>query len=155
MTVEVLEKVYKKYFQMVYRICFLYMKQEADALDMLQDTFIKLFESGFYEEDEKRMKAWLIVTASNTCKSGLRRSWRKKRDVFDENRYENQAAGQEVSREVLQTVLAMEDKYKLVTYLYYFEGYTTSEIGRMLHINASTVQTRLAKARKLLKEELE
>ena len=53
MTVEVLEKVYKKYFQMVYRICFLYMKQEADALDMLQDTFIKLFESGFYEEDEK------------------------------------------------------------------------------------------------------
>lgn len=154
MTIEVLEKIYKKHFQMVYRICFLYMKQEADALDMVQDTFVKLFESNFCAEGEERTKAWLIVTASNTCKSHLRRNWRKKRAVFDEKWYEQKKAETDCSREVTEAILAMEEKYQLVTYLYYFEGYTTLEIGKMLQISASTVQTRLAKARKILKTEL-
>ena len=49
----------------------------------------------------------------------------------------------------------MEEKYRLPVYLHYFEGYRGAEIARMLHVNDSTVRSRLAKARKILRLALE
>lgn len=147
------EQLYRAYFDTLYRICFLYMKCEADALDMVQETFVKLMRSDFEFQGEEKTKAWLIITASNSCKTQLAKWWWKKRDSFDEMKWEQQTAqsGEFSDSEVLQTVMEMEEKYRIVTYLYYFEGYKTGEIGQMLHISQSTVQTRLARARKLLK----
>lgn len=56
---------------------------------------------------------------------------------------------------LLRMVEGLEEKYRLPVYLYYFEGYHSAEIAKMLHVNASTLRSRLAKARKLLKLELE
>ena len=151
-----IEQLYRAYFDTLYRICFLYMKCEADALDMVQETFVKLMRSDFKVQSEEKTKAWLIVTASNCCKTQLAKWWRKKRELFDEVKWEQQTAksdGPSVS-EVLRAVLELEEKYRIVTYLYYYEGYKTGEIGKMLHISRSTVQTRLARARKILKLEL-
>lgn len=49
----------------------------------------------------------------------------------------------------------LEEKYRLPVYLYYFEGYQSAEIAKLLHTNASTVRSRLAKARNILRLELE
>ena len=51
--------------------------------------------------------------------------------------------------------LSLEEKYAMPVYLYYYEGYTTGEIATMLATKPSTIHTRLAKARELLKMELE
>ena len=48
----------------------------------------------------------------------------------------------------------LDEKYRLPVYLYYFEGYNSAEIAKMLHINASTVRSRLSKARSILRCEL-
>lgn len=145
------ENLYARFFPAVYSICFLYMKNEPDACDMVQETFLRLLQSRFVYTDEKA-KAWLIVTASNCCKSQLRRSRRKKQIAYD-------AALHETGREdpdnlLLRMVEELEEKYRLPVYLFYFEGYNSAEIARMLHVNASTVRSRLEKARKLLRMEL-
>ncbi|MBP5493454.1 MAG: hypothetical protein J6X97_00035 [Lachnospiraceae bacterium] len=57
--------------------------------------------------------------------------------------------------EILETVMSLDGKYSLPVYLYYYEGYSTGEIAKMTDTKPSTVQTRLAKARQLLKMELE
>ena len=151
-----IERLYRMYFDTVYRICFLYMKQEEDALDMVQETFEKLMRCKFHQQSEEKTKAWLIVTASNCCKTHLAKWWRKKRETFDEKVLEQQAAEDNSrTREIISAVMELEEKYRIATYLYYFEGFTTGEIGHMLHISPSTVQTRLAKARKILKLELQ
>lgn len=146
------EALYHKYFAAVYSVCFLYMKNEADACDMVQETFLRLLQSHFTYEDNEKAKAWLIVTASNCCKSQLRKSWRKKQVVYD-------AAVHDTGREdhdnlLLRMVEELDEKYRLPMYLYYFEGYQSAEIAKILKINASTVRSRLAKARELLKMEL-
>lgn len=56
---------------------------------------------------------------------------------------------------MLQMVRELDDKYGLPVYLYYFEGYRSAEIAKMLHLNSSTVRSRMAKARELLRLELE
>ncbi len=52
-------------------------------------------------------------------------------------------------------MLALPGKYRLPLYLYYYEGYSVKEVGELLDLKPSTVQTRLARARTKLKEELE
>lgn len=71
------ENLYRKHFAAIYSVCFLYMKNEADACDMVQETFLRLLQGHFTYEGDEKTKAWLIVTASNCCKSQLRKSWRR------------------------------------------------------------------------------
>lgn len=150
---EKIQDIYDRYFDTIYRICFLYMKNEADTLDAVQETFLRLMQSKFMEYSEEKTKAWLIVTASNYCKKQLGHWWRKKREVFEETVLEN--ATEQKLHPVVEAVQDLPKKYRILIYLYYYEGYKTGEIGNMLGISASTVQTRLAKARKLLRLEIE
>lgn len=152
MQVKEAESLYHKYFAAVYSVCFLYMKNEADACDMVQETFLRLLQSRFQYQDGEKAKAWLIVTASNCCKSQLRKSWRKRQVSYD-------AALHDVGKEdtdnlLLRMVEELDEKYRLPVYLHYFEGYQSGEIAKMLHTNASTVRSRLSKARELLRLEL-
>lgn len=56
---------------------------------------------------------------------------------------------------IWQQVLSLPNKYKMVIYLYYYEGYSTDEISELLKIKSSTIRTRLCRARKRLKIILE
>lgn len=152
MRVKEAESLYHKYFAAVYSVCFLYMKNEADACDMVQETFLRLLQSRFQYQDGEKAKAWLIVTASNCCKSQLRKSWRKRQVAYDAALHD--AGREDPDNLLLRMVEELDEKYRLPVYLYYFEGYQSREIAKMLHTNASTVRSRLAKARELLRLEL-
>ncbi len=147
-----IKRIYELYFDTVYRISFLYMKNEADALDVTQDTFLRMIHRAPLFKTDEKAKAWLIVTASNRCKTLLKKWWNKRNDYKEE--MENRIF-EDNKNEVLKEVLNLEKKYSIPTYLYYYEGYKTAEIGEMLGEKPSTIQTRLAKARELLKLELE
>lgn len=147
-----IEQIYRKHFAAVYSICFLYMKNEADACDMVQETFLRLLQGYFTYQSEEKTKAWLIVTASNCCKKQLRKNWRKKQVSYDAKVHD---VGKEYPDNLLlRMVEELEEKYRLPVYLYYFEGYSSKEIAEILHINASTIRSRLAKARQILRLEL-
>lgn len=153
------ERIYDLYFDTVYRVCFIYMKNSADAQDMAQETFLQMLRKPFNYESDEKTKAWLIVCASNLCKNHLKKWWRKKSVSLDEEigNLEN-IQGINLNNEqseILETVMSLDGKYSLPVYLYYYEGYSTGEIAKMTDTKPSTVQTRLAKARQLLKMELE
>ena len=57
-------------------------------------------------------------------------------------------------RAVLEAVLALPAKYRAPIHLYYYEGYTQSEIADILSLSLTNVQTRMQRARVLLKKEL-
>lgn len=67
-TDEELVKIYNRHVDTVYRICFSFMKNAADTEDMVQETFLKLISCKKKFTSKEHEKAWLIVTASNTCK---------------------------------------------------------------------------------------
>lgn len=70
-------EIYNRHVDTVYRVCFSFMKNAADTEDMVQGTFLKLFSCKKEFASEEHEKAWLIVTASNTCRDELRRFKRR------------------------------------------------------------------------------
>ena len=144
-----LEDIYQRHVDMLYRVAYSFMKNGADAEDMVQETFLRLMRSGTGLESAQHEKAWLIVTVSNLCKSALRSPWQRRTGLDD--MAEPPAAADAAPDETLEAVLALPEDYKLPVYLFYYEGYPTAEIARMLGVAPATVRSRLNRARKKLK----
>ena len=71
--------IYKKYVDDIYRLCFSFMKNQMDAEDAVQETFLKYYRHDKSFDTEAHKKAWLIVTASNQCKDMLKHWWRQRK----------------------------------------------------------------------------
>jgi RNA polymerase sigma-70 factor (ECF subfamily) len=141
------------------------MKNAADTEDAVADTFVKLLRSRMTFESEEHEKAWLIRTAANVCKDSLKHWWNKREslteyiDSSDTIRFGRTQSelSPELSTEtdgVTDAVLALPHKYKSAVYLYYYEGYTTPEIAKMLKKPPSTIRNYLSEARQILKGKL-
>jgi len=152
-TSEELLQIYNRHVDTVYRICFMFMKNECDAEDMVQNTFIRLMKDKTVFQSEEHEKAWLIRTATNLCRDHFRHWWSKTVGI-------NQVpeAGAEQSFEtdsIMDKVMALPSKYKTAIYLYYYEGYSTVEIAEILKKDPSTIRGYLHNGRKLLRMEME
>jgi len=128
------------------------MKNAPEAKDAVADVFIKLLKKGITFENEEHEKAWLLRTTINHCKNILKHWWRKTSNIDD---YQNLESEPFRDNHVLETVLALPERYKDVIYLYYYEGYATAEIAEILQKPHSTVRSHMSEARSLLKEILE
>lgn len=152
-TDEEIAEIYHRHVDMVYRICFSYMKNKADTEDLVQETFLKLITCKKQFESAGHEKAWLIITASNACRDALRH-WSRNITSMDEVQLAEEPKPQ-ADPEVMEAVLGLPEKYKTPVYLYYYEGYDTVEIAQILRCPQSTVRNWLARARKLLKKRIE
>ena len=150
---EEIEAIYRRQFKLVYQICLVLMKNVSDAEDAAQTVFRKVVERGEAFRDPEHEKAWLIVTARNECKNQLRHWWRTRR--AGEEALEGLAWAQPRDQEVWDQVAALPKPHRLVLYLHYYQGYTTGEIADMLGENPSTVRSRLASAKRRLREWIE
>lgn len=149
---EELSRVYDCYGAMLYRLCMVLLCNREDAEDAVQETFCSylrakpVFESGEHE------KAWLIRVATNKSRD-LRRSsfWKRRADLKEAEKVAQTSA----ERDLLEGLLRLPDKYKMVLHLHYIEGYKIKEIARMTALSENNVKVHLFRGRKLLKLELE
>lgn len=148
--------LYTRHSNMLYRVCYSYMKNASDTENAVQDTFIRLIEKGPRFESEEHEKAWLIRTATNICKNTLKHWWRKNSNIDDLQDVEGPDNTDKIGAdEVLRAVMDLPDKYKTVVYLYYYEGYTSVKIADMLNKPQSTIRNYLHEARLILRERLD
>ena len=149
------EAFYERHWKYVYRLCFTYMKSEADAEDCAEDVFVKVLIGGQVFEDETQERKWLTVTAANQCKDRLKSFARKNVGSIDDDMMPEIAAPEpEDNSDVLEAVLALPPKLKDVIWLYYYEGYPTEEVARLLGRPPSTVRNQMRDARNLLRSTL-
>ena len=127
-----MEEIYKRHFDMVYRISFSYLKNPADAEDAVSEVFARLLRKEPVFADAEHEKAWLIRIAVNVCKDSLRHWWSRRATLGDGG-----------------------PRYKDVIYLYYYEGYSSREVAQILKRPHSTVRGQLREARERLKGVLE
>ena len=123
----------------------------ADAEDVVQDAFVKLWEKQPSFESPEHETAWLVRVTVNLCKSRLRSPWRKKTGPLTED-YPAQTQAQQ---SLVQSVLALPPKHRAVIHLFYYEGYSTKEIAQLTNQKDATVRQQLTRARRELKLVLE
>ena len=147
------EGFYLRHVQAIYSVCFAFMKNQADAEDCTEDTFVRALTADKQFEDERHERAWLTKVAMNICKDKLKHWWNQKVSDIDsapEVCDESADCSDELS-ELREQVMALPEKYKEVVWLYYYEGYSTDEIAKMLARPPSTIRNQLRDARGKLK----
>ena len=149
---EKFRQIYERQIEMVYRICYLLLQNRADAEDAAQGVFLKLWERKKTFQDLNHEKAWLITVSRNHCRDILRSPWHKKRIAMEDVIGEYADTEKTGERELLSAVMELPAKYREAVYLYYYEGYSIREMSGILHRKESTIQSRLAAARKKLKQ---
>lgn len=148
---DIFEKIYYRYSPMLYKLSFLYVKNEADVLDIIQNTFIKFLKHESFN-DQEHMKRWLIRTCINLSKNNLKSYWKKNICTLEQN---EQLSQPNVDTQLQVMIFNLPPKYKGVIHLYYYEGYHVKEIANILNIKESAVKQRLKRGREKLKMEWE
>lgn len=146
---EKIAELFREYGDDVFRLALSYLGSRPDAEDVCQNVFLKL-SGGGVTLLPGREKAWLLTCAANLCKNHLKSFWRRNVGELDENIPFREPA----DRTLYEAVMALPPKYRAVIHLYYFEGYDQREIGEILRISRTAVQTRMSRARDMLKKEL-
>lgn len=143
-----IEAAVKDWGDMLFRLSFTMLGNQADAEDAVSETIIKYIEKAPAFADKEHRKAWLIKVASNKCRDMLRadkrRRWVSLEDVA-------QLCRQERDRDVMYELLNLPPKYRLAVYLHYVAGYKTAEMAGMLGISPAAARKRLEYGRKMLK----
>ena len=140
------------YSAMVYRLAYARTANRADAEDIYQEVFFRLFSSEPRLESEEHLRAWLIRTTIHCSINLLKSAWRRYFRPMPEN-YDVPAAENESCRfDALRTALKrLPEKQRVAIHLYYFEELSTDEIARILGEKPSTIRSQLRRGREKLK----
>ena len=146
-------RIVDKFADVVFRSALSFCKNKSDAEDITQITFMKLLKSKTDFESDDHIRKWLIRVAANESKSLWRSFWIRRVISFNDLDYEP-AYNNPEKNEIFTEVMKLPEKYRTVLHLYYYENYHCDEIASVLGISESNVQTRLMRARKMLKDNL-
>lgn len=129
----------------MYKVAKAILKNDEDAADAIQETALTCWEKLGTLKKDKYFKTWMTRILINHCNQIYRQRSRMVSEVVlpEEGAAEESYAAVEW-KEFLQ---CLEEKYRVVTTLYYVEGFKIREIAEILEVNEKTISGRLATAR--------
>lgn len=149
--------VYQQYQRTLYGICLRYADNRDDALDLLQDSFIRIFRNIDSFRGEGSFEGWMRRITVRLCIEYCRKRTRFLR--VDLKHAQEVAVETDVwasvSRdEILRLISQMPPGYRMVFNLYAVEGYSHQEIADMLGISEGASKSQLSRARRYLQQRL-
>jgi len=146
-TTEKIESLLQTYGNSLFRLSLVMLRNESDAEDAIQDTMIRYLQKAPNFQNADHEKAWLFKVCTNICHDMLR--YRKRHPQVDiDTQYH--LTEKEIDASLLDALMELPEKFKLVLILYYVEGYRIHEIAEIIERSPSAVKMRLQKGRNLL-----
>jgi len=153
------ERLYRRHVGDVYRYALAVMRNEADAEDVTQTTFMNALRAFQRGDRPEKPQHWLIAIAHNVCRQRFRQSARRPTEVaFDDDigsqlvePDDDTPSGEDIRRALGH--LAFNQRAALV--MRELEGRSYAEIGETLELSPSAVETLIFRARRALREQLE
>ncbi|MEM0991600.1 MAG: sigma-70 family RNA polymerase sigma factor [Bacteroidota bacterium] len=148
-------ELYKLYARAMYNVCLRMLNNEADAEDVLQNSFVDVFRRMDSFRQEASIGAWMKRIVVNNCINFLK----KKRIRFQEleERHASSIATVEVSapqinvKAIDTAIKQLSDGYRIVFSLYALEGYDHKEIAQILNISEATSKSQYSRAKQKLR----
>ena len=150
MTTKQLEADIEKYKNMIYGIALTQLCTVSDADDVFQEVFLLYYTKDPAFESEEHRKGWLINTTLNFCKK-MNRGHKKRHIPPPEERFYYRS---EEENRMFEAVVGLPPHYRVPIFLHYFAQMPIQEIADTLGVRYRTVQVRLVRGRKKLKEML-
>ena len=140
----------------LYKMAFVYMRNENDALEVFQETLYKAFASIQTLKNNDYFSTWLTRILINTAVALLN----KQKKIIPMSHDMLEVMGdsghmkQDVQLDLLQAMDEIEDKYKTVLLLRFYEDYTIQQISTALDMPEGTIKTNIRRGLALLKKKM-
>lgn len=159
-------KIYEKY---LYRLCYSYCQNQQDALDLVQEIYIKIFNNINKFNDDMPFHPWVRKLSVNIClnfkrtiKSNvvslngeLNEDSTLEDTIASDFNVEHEIEKMDLKRILKENLKALPENYRLVIILRYYENLSYNEISELLCKPLGTIKTDLYRAKALLKKKLE
>ena len=132
----------------LYRSAYLLLGNPHDVQDILQEVLLRFLEKAPSFASKEHERAWLLRVTNNCCMDCLR--FRRKHTYIDLDLLRDCLPAPEQQAH-LEELYALPAKWKSVLILHYFEGYSVTEIAKILRLSENAVKKRLQRGREALK----
>ena len=151
------ERLYRKHAGDVYRYALVVLRNQADAEDVTQTTFLNAFRAMEQGERPRSPQNWLIAIAHNVCRQRFRQSQRRPTEVvYEDELAETVVEDDAISAEDIRRALGhLSFNQRSALVMRELEGRSYQEIGEILGLSLSAVETLIFRARRALREQLE
>ena len=146
-----MEEVIQREKDLVYRLAFSQCHQKDQADDIFQNVMYRYLKRKPTFESLEHEKAWFIRVTLNCSKTSLKSFLNNRVEEIDEQSY----IFEKKEIDLTPYLNKLPKKYNAVLYLFYYEGYSTKEMAKLLHIKENNVRVLLNRARNQLRKEIE
>lgn len=152
-------KLFDSFADRFYRLAVRYVKDAAEAEDVVMLAFVKIFDGlkRFAYQEPRSFESWMYKILVNEALMALRRrhNFFLTEALDSENPDHETEVFQETDAGYLyQLILDLPDGYRTIFNLYVIEGYDHGEIAGLLGISENTSRSQLFKAKQLLKRKI-
>lgn len=142
------EEILDTYGNSILRCAYSYLHNMSDAEEVLQDTLVQFLKTAPVFQGKQHEKAWLLRVAGNLSKNRLAYNSVRRTDELSDNLA---AENREDLSFVWDAVKLLPEHYREVIHLFYYEGYSTKQIARLLQKKEATVRSDLRRGREKLR----
>ncbi len=152
-----LELLYKRYFSFAMSVCIRYTKDENEAMEIVNDSYMKVLDCLSGYDTSRPFKPWYGKVLVNTAIDSYRKNIKHNEHLSLNSITETEESEPEIETElsvndILNLYRYLPENYKVTFNLFEIEGYTHEEIGQLLGVTASTSRSTLTRAKKMLRE---
>jgi RNA polymerase sigma factor (sigma-70 family) len=137
-------------------VCRRYARTEAEAEDIFQEAFIKIFNNLHNLEKPESVAYWVKSSVIRTAIDHYRQNQKEKNNVdYDsiiDEPHLSPSIFENLNRDQVITIInELPDGYRVVVNLFLIDGYSHAEIGAMLGVSEGTSKSQLSRAKELLR----
>ena len=150
------DRIFEKYRMPVYSICYRYTRNEADACDLTQEVFIKVYRNLEKFQMRSKLFTWVYRITVNACISFKRRQ--RQHEPLPATLSDTRHTGEGVVLKVAidDALKRLPERQRMTFILHHYEGYTFSEVGEIMGISSGAAKANhyhaIRKLRNLLED---
>ena len=151
------EKLYRQFYGFAMGVCMRYTKSRDEALEVVNDGFLKVFTKGDQYDPKYPFKAWfrriIVNTALDFYRSQQKHYFHENiEEAYEVSSDDSSPVSQLNHEELIAMVQQLPSGYRMVFNLFVIDGYSHEEIGNQLGISVGTSKSNLSRAREVLRK---
>ncbi|MBO8138731.1 MAG: sigma-70 family RNA polymerase sigma factor [Desulfotomaculum sp.] len=166
------EELVRRYENKVYSVAYRFMGNHADACDLAQEAFIRIYQGLPNFRGDSSLMTWIYHITANVCRDELRRRQKKQTLSLDEDHNdkdnmppilslpsdepgpEEEIERMEIRKQVEQCLNMLSDEHRLILIMREMQQLSYEEISEVLGCSLGTVKSRLSRARAAFKRKM-
>ncbi|MDP4209409.1 MAG: RNA polymerase sigma-70 factor [Bacteroidota bacterium] len=154
------EFIFRTYYKELFYIAIKYLGNPDEAKDLVQSSFVKLWENREHLQEDKPLKPYLLTIHKNNCLDSIKRKKLNTQTLSetisatDKYSLEEQLISNELEYKIIESVSLLPPKCKTIFEMSRYEGLKNVEIAEKLNISIKTVENQMTIALEKLRKSL-